>query len=120
MSKTEDLVHRYIETWNERDAGRRRATIDAVYAERCAYTDPLGAVGGREGIDGFIAAVQTQFPGAIFSLAGGVDAHHDVARFTWHARLPGVADPVAIGFDVAVIEEGRIQRVYGFLDKAPG
>jgi hypothetical protein len=24
------------------------------------------------------------------------------------------------GFDVAVIEEGRIRQVYGFLDKVPG
>ena len=120
MHAIDDLVKRYIATWNETDAGRRRAAIDALYTERCAYTDPLAAVTGREGIDAFIAGVQQQFPGAVFTLAGKVDTHHDQARFTWHAGPPGAAEPAAIGFDVALFEGGRIREVYGFLDKAPG
>ena len=58
MSHIDALVQRYIASWNETDAGRRRAAIDALYTERCSYTDPLAAVSGREGIDAFIAGVQ--------------------------------------------------------------
>jgi hypothetical protein len=119
MGHIDELVQRYIATWNETDAGRRRAAIDALYTERCAYTDPHAAVTGREGIDAFIANVQQHYPGVVFTLAGKVDAHHDLARFTWHAGPPGAAEPVAIGFDVAVLEGGRVREVYGFLDKAP-
>ena len=32
----------------------------------------------------------------------------------------GVPSPVAIGFDVVVVDTNRVSRVYGFLDKAPG
>jgi hypothetical protein len=30
-----------------------------------------------------------------------------------------MAEPVAIGFDVAVLDDGRLREVYGFLDKVP-
>jgi hypothetical protein len=119
VSNVNELVHRYIATWNETDAARRRAAIEALYTRECAYTDPLAAVSGAEGIDAFIASVQKHYPGVVFKLAGKVDAHHDQARFTWHAGAPGAGEPVAIGFDVAVFEDGRIRQVYGFLDKAP-
>lgn len=112
------LAQRYIEIWNATDPARRRAAIDELYTEDCAYTDPLGAVTGRAGIDGFIAGVQAQFPGIQFTLGGAVDAHHDQARFVWHAGAPGAA-PAAIGFDVMIVAGDRIRAIYGFLDKAP-
>ena len=46
--------------------------------------------------------------------------HHDQARFTWTLGLPGEEPPV-IGFDVVELDgDGRIRRVFGFLDRAPG
>ena len=56
----------------------------------------------------------------VFTLGGAVDAHHDQARFSWHLGPAGAAEPVVIGFDVAVVEQDRIGSVYGFLDKVPG
>lgn len=119
MSTKQNVMQRYIDAWNETDAGRRRAILAEVYTEDCTYTDPLAAVSGREGIDQLIAGVQKQYPGLVFSLAGKVDAHHDQARFTWQAGAPG-HEPAVIGFDVAVLEGDRIRSVYGFLDKVPG
>jgi hypothetical protein len=116
----EDIVRRYLGAWNVRDASARRRAIEALFADDCRYTDPMAAVSGPGGVDGFIASVQQQFAGVTFELAGRVDAHHDVARFTWHAVAPGSPQPVAVGFDVMVLEEGRIKQVVGFLDKAPG
>jgi hypothetical protein len=41
-------------------------------------------------------------------------------RFQWGLGVAG-AEPVIVGFDVAVIDEdGRITTVLGFLDKVPG
>jgi hypothetical protein len=45
--------------------------------------------------------------------------HHDLARFQWYLGTPG-AEPVAIGFDVAELADGKIAAVHGFLDKLPG
>jgi hypothetical protein len=120
METTQTLARAYIDCWNETDPRARRAAIGGIFAEKCSYIDPNVDVKGRDGIDGFIGAVQKQFAGVRFVLADGVDAHHAVGRFTWHAMAPGRPEPVAIGFDVIVTDEGRITQVVGFLDKVPG
>jgi hypothetical protein len=119
MSDITNIVHRYIDSWNETDADRRRALIADLYTPDASYTDPLIAAKGREAIDQFVAAAQQQFAGLVFSLEGPIDAHHDQARFTWHLGAPGAAEPVVVGFDVAVMHNGRLREVYGFIDKAP-
>lgn len=84
------------------------------------YTDPLAQARGRGEIDATIGAVQQQFPGLVFSLAGPVDPHHQQARFSWGLGPEG-AEPLVIGFDVAVTDEDdKIRTVFGFLDKVPG
>ena len=52
-------------------------------------------------------------------LRDGVDSHHNVARFGWELVPPEGGESVVEGFDVAMIEDGRIGSVVGFLDKAP-
>ena len=118
MSDIEQLVTRYLDTWNETDPAKRRAEIDAVWAGDALYIDPLAVAEGREAIDATIAAVQGQFPGLVFRLAGPVDAHHEQARFQWELG-PADGEALVVGFDVAVLADGRISRVYGFLDKVP-
>jgi len=114
------IVERYITAWNERDAQRRRELVDALWAEEGSYTDPLADAHGRTEIAGLIGAVQQQFPDFVFTLGGDVDAHHEQARFSWHLGPAGAAEPVVVGFDVAVMNGGgQIRSVYGFLDKVP-
>jgi SnoaL-like domain len=110
-----DLVTRYLEIWNETDPTARRKAIDELWAPDGVYTDPMGVAEGREQIDATIAAVQGQFSGLAFTLAGPVDAHHNTARFTWN-----LGDELVTGFDVLVLDaDGQISKVYGFLDKVP-
>jgi hypothetical protein len=112
------VIDRYIESWNETDPVARRALIDEVWAEGGRYTDPLVVAEGRDAIDATIGAVQGQFPGLRFAL-GPVDAHHDIARFTWTLGTEG-GEPLVVGFDVAVFDPtGRIAAVHGFLDRVP-
>jgi len=117
----QEIVEKYLAAWNETDPAKRRALVDEVWAADGRYTDPMADATGRAEIDGLIGAVQQQFAGFVFTLGGVVDAHHDQARFTWQAGPAGAAEPVVIGFDVAVCDaDGRLGRVYGFLDKVPG
>jgi hypothetical protein len=119
VTDVQAVIDRYIATWNETDPQRRRALIADVYTDHAGYTDPLVAVRGRDAIDQLVAAAQAQFVGLQVSLGSAVDAHHDQARFTWHLGAPGADEPVVIGFDVAVLDDGRLRDVYGFIDKAP-
>ena len=115
-----DLIERYLASWNETDAGLRRKLIDDLWAEDGSYVDPMAEAHGRDSIDATIAAVQAQFPGFVFTPAGPVDAHHRQARFTWGLG-PQDAEPIVVGFDVALTDEdGRLSLVLGFLDKVPG
>ena len=110
-----ELVASYLETWNETDPAARRKAIDELWAADGVYTDPMAVAAGRDQIDATIAAAQSQFPGLAFTLAGPVDAHHDIARFSWN-----LGEELVVGFDVLVLDtDGRIANVYGFLDKVP-
>ncbi|GAB2696565.1 nuclear transport factor 2 family protein [Nocardia thraciensis] len=119
MSEYDTIAQRYIDSWNEQDADKRRALLEELYTPDATYTDPLGAVAGVAAIDEFVAGAQQQFAGLRFSVGGAVDGHHDIARFSWNLGAPGM-DPVVVGFDVIQIDGDRIQRVHGFLDKVPG
>jgi SnoaL-like domain len=119
MAALEDTVRRYVQSWNATDATERRALVEAVFTPNAVYVDPLVTVTGWDAIDHTIGAVQQQFPGLRFTLADGVDAHHDQVRFRWQLGAPEAEEPLVVGFDVAVAADGRFDRVYGFLDKVP-
>jgi hypothetical protein len=115
----QDIIEKYIATWNETDPARRGALIAEVYATDATYTDPLADLRGLAEIDAGVAGAQQMFPGMVFTLAGPVDAHHNQARFTWYLG-PAGDEPVVIGFDVAVADaDGKLASVHGFLDKVP-
>jgi hypothetical protein len=112
------VVTRYLEAFNETDADRRRELLDALYTADCTYTDPHVDLQGPEQIDGFISQTQERFPGVTFTLGSAIDAHHNQARFQWHAG-PADAPNTYVGFDVIVTQDGRIRNVYGFTDVGP-
>lgn len=115
-----DVIARYLDCWNETDPAARRKLIDQTWTAEADYIDPMAQAHGAEAIDATIAAVQGQFPGFVFTLAGPVDAHHRQARFTWGLGPEG-AEPLVVGFDVAVTDaDSKIVSVFGFLDKIPG
>jgi hypothetical protein len=119
MTASPDLADRYLAAWNETDPAARSAVMADLFTDDVRYTDPLGSAEGRAALDAAIGAVQQQFPGFAFRLAGPVDAHHDQVRFSWELGPAGQEAPVA-GFDVAVVDaDGRIRTVLGFLDRVP-
>ena len=119
MTATPELAERYVTVWNETDPAQRRAAVEALFTDDARYTDPLADVTGHDAIEATIAAVQAQFPGWEFRLAGPVDAHHDQLRFTWHLGPEGQEAPI-VGYDVAVTDgNGRVRTVLGFLDRVP-
>ena len=120
MTDLTAIVDKYLAAWNETDAADRRKKIDDLWAADGTYTDPLAAVSGRDGFDQLIGAAQQQFAGLRFVRGATYDEHHNIVRFTWDL-VPGAgAEPVVIGFDVAVTDDsGQIRAVLGFLDKVP-
>src|ERR1700744_2373134 len=85
----QDIIERYLDCWNETDTEARRKLIEQVWAPDASYTDPLAEAEGRAAIDATIAAVQGQFPGFVFTLAGPVDAHHRQGGGSCGSGTPG-------------------------------
>ena len=102
-------------------AGYMRFVRDGrvVYAKTATFVSIDGSLGSEGAKLLPEIPVPTTAPTITVDLQGNVDAHHDVLRFRWQLAKPAVPEPTAIGFDVAVLEGGRIAQVCGFLDKAP-
>lgn len=120
MTEFTDSASRYLNAWNESIPSARRKLIEQLFTSGVRYVDPMVEIVGHQQLDETIAAVHQQFPGFAFRLAGPVDGHHQQVRFGWElGPLEGEA-PVA-GFDVALVDShGKIEAVYGFLDRVPG
>jgi hypothetical protein len=75
-------------------------------------------LGGPAQIDGFVEQTQERFPGITFTLRGPIEAHHDQARFQSRAG-PAETPDAFVGFDVIVIDDGRIRSAYRVTDVSP-
>jgi hypothetical protein len=119
MSDPAALADRYIEAWNETDAARRRTLIAALWTEDAAFSDPIMAGDGVDGIDAVIAGVQSRFPGHRFSLIGQPDGFGDFVRLSW-GLAPVNGEAAVKGTDFGRLENGRLKSVTGFFDQLPG
>ncbi len=114
-----DIITRYLQCWNETDPATRRTLVEDVFTTDASYVDPMAQAHGVDALEATIAAVQAQFPDFVFSAIGAPDAHHNQVRFGWGLGPAGLEPPI-VGFDVAVTsQDGRINAVFGFLDKVP-
>lgn len=115
-----DIITRYLDTWNAADADLRDQLLDSHWSPVCTYVDPMMDVTGHEQLSAGIDAVHRQFPGFVFSHVGTADIQRRHIRFQWGLGPAGEA-PVIIGFDVLTVDENQmIASVYGFLDQVPG
>jgi hypothetical protein len=118
MTDPAAIANRYIALWNETDPVRRRALLAEGWTENAAYVDPLAKGEGQDEISALIGAVQQRFPGFLFTLAGRANGFADRLRFSWALGPASEADMIK-GTDFAVVEDGKLRSVTGFLDKVP-
>lgn len=115
MSEFDDLIDRYIAAWNETDGERRHELVARTFTKDASYVDPHLEGYGASEIDTLIGAVQARFPGYRFRRTGPLDAHHDRVRFSWEVSPQG-GPLFAAGTDIAVVADGRLRSVTGFID----
>ena len=97
--------------FNERDTQRRAAAIESTYAPDVRWTDDEGIVVGREALAAKAAALQTQMQGLVFTKASPVYQTRGFGYLAWKLG-PDDGDPVASGFDVAVVRNDVISELY--------
>ena len=118
MTDATTIARRYIALWNERMPSRRREMLSEDWTADATYVDPLMNGAGHDSVDALIAGVQQRFPDFTFKLIGEANGYGDNFRFSWGLGPDGVDSPIK-GTDFAVLKEGRIRSITGFLDQVP-
>jgi hypothetical protein len=118
MSEHQALAAGYIAAWNQTDAVGRKRLIAGNFTDAVSYRDPVMQGDGHDGLDQLIAGVHQRFPGFRFTLKGEPQGFGDILRFSWTLGPDGVEAPIE-GTDYVVVENGKMARVTGFLDKVP-
>ncbi len=112
------IANRYIDLWNERTPAKRREMLSQSWTADASYVDPLMRGDGHDGVDALIAGVQQRFPDFKFKLIGEPNGYGDNLRFCWGLGPDGIDSPIK-GTDFAVLKDGRIRSITGFLDQVP-
>ena len=118
MTDIDNIARSYIDLWNERTPSRRWEMLSINWTADAHYSDPLMIGEGYDGVDALIAGVQQRFPDFRFKLIGAPNGFGDHLRFSWGLGPDGVDSPIK-GTDFAVLKEGRIHCITGFLDQVP-
>jgi hypothetical protein len=118
MTDANMIARNYIELWNETTPSRRREILSQHWAADATYVDPLMRGDGHDAVDALIAGVQQRFPDFRFKLIGAPNGFGDHVRFSWGLGPDGSDSPIK-GTDFAILKDGRIRSITGFLDQVP-
>jgi len=108
-----------LEVFNERNARRRSAAIERIYAPDVRWSDDEGIVVGHEALQAKAIALQSQLEGLVFTKASPVYQTRGLGYLAWEVGPEG-GDPVAAGFDVAVVRDDLISKLYTVITTQPG
>jgi hypothetical protein len=108
-----------LEVFNERDARRRSAAIERIYAPDVRWSDDEGIVVGHEALEAKAIALQSQLEGLVFTKASPVYQTRGLGYLAWEVGPEG-GDSVAAGFDVAVVRDDLISELYTVITTQPG
>ncbi|WP_116788764.1 VOC family protein [Flavobacterium psychrotrophum] len=114
IEKNKALVEKHFALWNEKNAVKRLALMQEIYAPDIEMTDRNFVANGNNEINTFIVGLQQKNPDAGFAVKS-VTAHHNIVRLYWENGPK--ANPAAVtGMDLFVIENGKVQKLYVFVD----
>ncbi|WP_088344813.1 MULTISPECIES: nuclear transport factor 2 family protein [Rhodomicrobium] len=105
------------EVFGESDDARRRAAIDALWAEDAVLYVPPGVIVGRDAIDKFAGDLRATHPHYVYTPHGAPQVLHNAGRLAWGSGPIG-EPPEYTGWDVVIVRDGKIAALYVFLDEA--
>src|SRR5438477_13030882 len=112
------LIRNLHDVFGENDPARRRAAIDEIFTEDCAFYEPRGVYRGRGEIDRVPGAIKATHPDFRYQPIAGTEELGHGGRIQWVSGRPGEA-PAYAGSDFIIVRDGRVAALYLFLDKLP-
>ncbi|GGF71301.1 hypothetical protein GCM10007301_33800 [Azorhizobium oxalatiphilum] len=101
---------------NERDEARRLKALSELWADDAVMFEADEVFSGQKAISDNVGALLARLPaGTLFRPASAPVVNHEAALLRWTAGSDP-AKPAVTGTDLAFIENGRIRKLYVFLD----
>jgi GNAT superfamily N-acetyltransferase len=116
----EAMLRTYEALWSETDAARRGELMTKCLDEDVEIVGPGYFARGYREVEEHVARFQREQPGSTPTLASGIDAHTDWARFAVNVVAP---DGSVIARALDIVEFGsdrRIRRLIAFWGALPG
>lgn len=104
-----------LAVFNEPDDDRRAEAIARTYADDVSWSDDEGVVVGIAALATKAGELTTRFAGLEFTKLGEVRQTSNFGFLAWSLGPRG-GEPVATGFDAAVIADGRIAQLFTVVD----
>lgn len=106
-----------LDIFSEPDPAKRIGALERLWAPEGTLVDPDRIVTGTAAISDSVGALLAMLPpGTRFAPQGPAIGHHGIARLDWRATGPDGAPGPVTGTDIALVEKGRIVRLYVILD----
>ncbi|MEZ5729234.1 MAG: nuclear transport factor 2 family protein [Burkholderiaceae bacterium] len=118
MTSPIEVATAYIDTWNCPETAGLDSLLERHWTPDASYVDPLMRANGYPEIGRLVAAVHQRFPGFSFKLLGLPNGFGEFVRLSWTLGPEGGQAPIE-GSDIVEVQDGRIRRVVGFIDRAP-
>jgi hypothetical protein len=110
------LMHaNLLEVFNERDPKRRSEAIEQTYADDVRWTEDSGVTVGRAALAAKAEALRQKLGELDFVVASPVHQTHELGYLAFDVVPAGGGPAVDHGFDVAIIADGRIAKLYTVL-----
>lgn len=118
MNAEQCTVDRMLDVWNERNPELIRDRLAAVLSPEVVFIDPTIVTTGLAEFEANVRGFRAKYPEAVISRTSGIDAHHNLHRYSWQISMNGRV--VLTGFDVSESSsDGLICRVLGFFGALP-
>ena len=105
--------------FSEPDVQQRLTALKELWVEKGVLLEKEHAVTGWDAVSSSVGALLKMLPpGTTFEPQGPAAGHHGLGRLRWRA-VDSSGKPLGVtGTDIAVIEHGRITKLYVILDPA--
>lgn len=115
-SEATTLIRRnLVEIFSEPSRETRDLAIDALVHADIQFQDAENSVSGIDAFKDHVAELLANLAGLEFSVAQPADAVGDLGRIGWSLAPPG-GDPVAAGVDLGLSADGKLVRLWTFLE----
>jgi SnoaL-like domain len=109
------LLDNLFAVFGEHDPERRMTAIIANYTEDVMWTSPEATTRGHEELSAGAQRLIDRTPTFVFTAAGPVHVLGDLGYLAFIYGVPEQA-PASMGYDVALIRDGRIAALYTLLN----